>query len=762
MHERASVRKLALIGNHLPRQCGIATFTTDLVDAITNASSIECRVLAMNEPGQRYDYPKRVAFEIGEGDVASYRRAADYVSINGIDVVSVQHEYGIFGGKAGVLLLDVLRELRVPIVTTLHTILADPNPAQRAVMSEIVRLSTRLVVMSHDGANLLQQVHAVDANKIDVIAHGIPRLPARARSKDKLGVEGNDVILTFGLLSPDKGIEYVVDALPQVVQARPNAIYIVLGVTHPHVKEKEGEAYRLMLENRAKRLGVSANIIFHDRFVSQDELVEFLSAADIYITPYLKTEQITSGTLAYAVGSGKAVISTPYRYARELLADDRGVLVPPRDANAIGREIVALLTDSERRDRLQRNAAALGEKMAWPVVARRYVETFERARDEHSARRHAAGKAKTLAQRLPADLPGIDLAHVRAMTDDTGMLQHARFSVPRYEDGYCLDDNARALLLATLVDEAAIEPPRIMRTIAARYLAFVAHAFDPNTQRFRNFMTYDRRWRDERGSEDCHGRALWALGAVVARSADRSRQTLARDLFHVALPTTARFTSPRAWAYTLLGIDEYLASFEGESGVESMRELLVEKLIGEFTAASAPSWPWFEDRLAYCNARLSQALVVSGQRMRHDKAKAIGLLSLDWLCAMQTSGGEFSPIGSNGFWVRGGERATFDQQPVEAASTISACLSAYVVTGSAPWMERARRAFQWFLGDNVLQASLYDTATGGCRDGLHRDRVNQNQGAESTLSFLISLLEMQAAAHTVRVGLAATTSPEVS
>lgn len=755
------MRKLALIGNHLPRRCGIATFTTDLVDAITAETSIECRVLAMNEPGQRYAYPPRVAFEIGESDVASYRRAADYVSINGIDVVSVQHEYGIFGGKAGVLLLDALRELRAPVVTTLHTILAEPNPAQRAVMGEIVRLSTRLVVMSQDGARLLREVHAVDPEKIDVIAHGIPRLPAATRSKDKLGVEGNDVILTFGLLSPDKGIEYVIDALPQIVAQRPNAIYVVLGVTHPHVKEKDGEAYRLMLENRAQKLGVSANIMFHDRFVSHDELVEYLSAADIYITPYLKTEQITSGTLAYAVGCGKAVISTPYRYARELLGDERGVIVPPRDAGAIGREIVALLTDSYRRERLQRRATALGEQMAWPVVARRYVETFERARDEHAARRHAAGKARTLAERLPAELPTIDLAHVRAMTDDTGMLQHALFNVPRYADGYCLDDNARALLLATLIEEAAIEPPAIARALATRYLAFVSHAFDPTAARFRNFMTYERRFREEDGSEDCHGRALWALGAVVARSSDRSRQTLARDLFQVALPATARFTSPRAWAYTLLGIEEYLALFEGESGVESIRALLVERLIDRFAASSAPEWPWFEDRLTYCNARLSQALVVSGQRTGHDKAKAIGLLSLDWLCEMQSIGGEFSPIGSNGFWIRGGDRAKFDQQPVEAAATISACLSASAVAGGR-WMTRARRAFQWFLGDNVLQTPLYDPSTGGCCDGLHADRVNQNQGAESTVSFLISLLEMRAAAHAFRVGFAAGSRPEAS
>ncbi len=715
------------------------------------ADDIQCQVLAMNEPGQRHMYPPRVTFEIGESDVASYRRAADFLGINSVDVVSVQHEYGIFGGKAGVLLLDVLRELRMPVVTTLHTILAEPNPAQRAVMGEIVRLSSRLVVMSKNGSELLRSVHGADERKIDLIQHGIPTLPAATHSKDKLGVEGNDVILTFGLLSPDKGIEHVIDALPQVVERFPNVIYIVLGVTHPHVKEHAGEAYRLMLESRAKRLGVDANIVFHDRFVSHDELVQFLSAADIYITPYLNSEQITSGTLAYAVGSGKAVISTPYRYARELLADGRGVLVPWRDSNAIAREIIGLLAEPGRRAELQKRAAAYGAQMGWPVVARRYLESFESARAGNAARLHAMYKAKTLARR-PPELPELDLSHVRSMTDDTGMLQHATFNVPRYEDGYCVDDNARALLFATLVEEAALEPPKVVRALASRYLAFVNHSLDPKTKRFRNFMTFDRRWVEGNGSEDSHGRALWSLGAVVARSSDRSRRTLARDLFHVALPATAGFTSPRAWAYTLLGIDEYLAAFGGESGVEALGTILTDKLLDVHARASTPDWPWFEDRLTYCNARMSQALIAMGQRFGRDQARTIGLRSLEWLCSVQIVGGDFSPIGSNGFWVRGGERAKFDQQPVEAASTISACLAAHATTADGRWLDRAQRAFQWFLGQNALQISLYDAATGGCRDGLHVDRVNENQGAESTLSFLVSLLEMRAAARTVQAG----------
>src|SRR5438132_1913096 len=430
-----AIRTVGVLGNHLPRQCGIATFTTHLTDAIAvEFPVLDCFVLAMNDGSHRHPYPARVRFEIAENDVASYRRAADYLNVNAVDVVCVQHEYGIFGGKAGSHVLALLRELRMPIVTTLHTILSEPNPLQLGVMNELTELSERLVVMSAHGAELLREVHNVPSRKIDLIPHGIPSLPSVSRSKDQLGVEGKSVILTFGLLSPDKGIESVIDALPTILERYPNTIYIVLGATHPHVKERHGETYRLMLELRAQRLRVDSSIIFHDRFVSKGELIEFLSAADVYITPYLKPEQITSGTLAYAVGAGKAVISTPYLYARELLADGRGILVPWRDPHAIAREVVDLLGDDARRLALSERAAAHGRSMVWPAVARRYAESFERARAEHADGLRTVFQARTLAER-PAELPEIDLEHVRLMSDGTGVLQHAAFSVPRYDAG---------------------------------------------------------------------------------------------------------------------------------------------------------------------------------------------------------------------------------------------------------------------------------------------------------------------------------------
>lgn len=742
--------KVALFGSHLPRQCGIATFTSDLTDALqSEVEELECFVVAMNDVGRRYPYRDRVRFEVSEGEVAAYRRAADFLNVNAVDAVSLQHEYGIFGGKAGSHVLAWLRELRMPVVTTLHTILAEPNAAQRAVMDELIQLSERIVVMSRHGAELLKKVHNVPDTKIDHIPHGIDDIPFDGGKKDLIGVEGQSVILTFGLLSPDKGLEYVIDALPEILARFPKTVYVVVGATHPHVKERHGETYRLMLENRAMRLGVASHVLFHNRFVSRPELREFLSAADIYVTPYLKPEQITSGTLAYALGSGKAVISTPYWYAEELLADGRGLLVPWRDPKAIANRVVDLLADDEARLSLRRRAAAFGREMVWPRVARKYAACFERAIQEHGLRRASAPQSRASADR-GVELPELKLNHLRALSDSTGMIQHADYNVPCYQEGYCLDDNARALLLTALLEDSGVEEAVEVRSLAARYLAFVSHAFNPAIGRFRNKMSYARTWLEECGSEDSHARALWALGAVVGRSVDPGRQSLAGSLFQVALPAVVDFTSPRAWAFSLLGITEYLRAFQGDSLVQSIQMTLAERLLASYRGVSKPGWNWFETSVTYSNARLPQALIAVGRYIKNAEMIACGLESLTWLIHEQTSpAGHFAPFGSNGFWQQGHAKAQFDQQPVEASGIVSACLEASRTTGDVTWLREARRAFYWFLGDNHLQQPLYDAATGGCRDGLHQDRVNENQGAESTLAFHLSLLELRMADRTL-------------
>jgi len=738
--------RIAFLGTFLPRQCGIATFTADLTHAITvEFPRLDCIVLAMNDGGQQYLYPPQVRFALPENDSDAYLRAADFLNVNMVDVLSVQHEFGIFGGKAGSHLLTLLRALRMPIVSTLHTVLNEPNDSQRRVMDELATLSERLVVMSEHGASLLRDRYRVPASKIDLIPHGSPRVPDAAEAKARLGIEGRSVLLTFGLLSPDKGIEYVLDALPAILERSPDTVYIVLGATHPHVKEGHGETYRLSLESRSRERGVAAQVIFHNRFVNAEELADFLAAADICITPYLQPEQITSGVLAYAVGAGKAVISTPYRYASEILGDGRGVLVPWRDAPAIAEAVTDLLADDAGRLALGERAGALGHAMQWPAVARGYAASFARARDGHAERKRASVDARTLAGR-PAGLPGVNLAHLRRLTDDTGVLQHARYSVPRHEDGYCLDDNARALLLMASVEDSGTDDLATVRALACRYLAFVSHAFNADAGRFRNFMTFARTWTETHGSEDSHGRALWALGAVVGRSDAPGTRSLAGDLFHAALPVVCDFASPRAWAYALLGIDHYLAAFKGDTSVEAVRARLADRLLALHGQTNGPDWCWFEDRLTYCNARLSEALIVSGTGMQRQSTIDTGVASLSWLLSMQRSAdGHFAPVGSNGFHERGTSSARFDQQPVEACGVVSACLAAYRATGETRWVGEARWAFEWFLGRNDLRRSLYDSATGGCRDGLHADRANENQGAESTISFLQALLDTRSA-----------------
>ena len=746
------IRRIAFIGNYLPRQCGIATFTTDLCEAIAEKyKGTECIALPVNDTETGYEYPPRVRFELVEKDVESYRRAADFLNINNVDMVSLQHEYGIFGGKAGAYILTLLRELRMPIVTTLHTVLRDPDADQRRVLEEIAALSDRLVVMSDRGAEFLQQVYHVPSDKIDLIPHGIPDIPFVDPSfhKDLFGVEGKIVLLSFGLLSANKGIENVISALPEILKKHPNVVYIVVGATHPHVLKNEGETYRLSLQWLARELGVESNVVFYNRFVALEELVQFISAADIYITPYQDVAQITSGTLAYTLGAGKAVISTPYWYAEEMLAEERGTLVAFRDPPALAATVIDLLENEARRHAMRKRAYLFGRDMIWPQVAARYVQTFEKARSERRHFAQAEFAVKPLDKRAE-ELPPLKLDQLRRLTDETGILQHAIFTVPNYREGYTTDDNARALMVSTLLEETGNEGAV---DLATRYLAFTWYAFNTKTRRFRNFMDYQRNWLEETGSDDSHGRALWAMGAVLGRSTVSVLHSMAGRIFEQSLMTTLETTSPRAWAFALIGIHDYLGRFAGDRRVGQVRDELAGRLVRLYSENRQEGWRWFEGGLTYCNATLSQAMLLCGQSTSDNKMMDAGLESLTWLADLQhpDAGGHFVPIGSNGFYPRGGERARFDQQPVEAQAMVSASLEAYRITGAKRWRQEARRAFEWFLGRNDLHLSVYDPTTGGCRDGLHPDRPNENQGAESTMAFLQSLLEMRLAENSVEV-----------
>src|SRR5947208_1589516 len=753
MKEGSKVRKIAFVGDHLPRKCGIATFTSDLLASVAAAHpQSQCFSVSVNDIKGGYEYPQVVRFEIEEQDLSSYLRAADFLNISNVDIVCLQHEFGIFGGTAGGHILALLRELRMPVVTTLHTILREPKADQRRVMHELVALSTRLVVMAERGRQMLQEIYQAPPAKIDLIPHGIPDVGFVDPTdfKDQFGVEGKVVLLTFGLLSPNKGIEYVLNALPHILAEFPDVVYIVLGATHPNELREHGEAYRLSLEILAKKNKLEKNVIFYNRFVELENLKEFIGAADFYITPYLNEAQITSGTLAYTFGAGKVVISTPYWHAAELLAEDHGVLVPFGDAPAIAREVIGLLRDDTRRHAIRKNAYKLGREMVCINVARLYMRSFELSRIEGAARSRKSLATKTLDQK-PRELPKLKLSHLLRMTDSTGIFQHAIFSVPNFSEGYCTDDNARAFILAVLLGELG-EEPECVRTLTTTCAAFLYHAFDLNTTRFHNHMSFDRRWLDAQGSEDCHARALWALGLGVGRSPYRSSQVMAGQLFAQALPPVTEFTSPRAWAFSLIGIHEYLRRLSGDRLANQTREALTARLMELFERAAQPDWTWFEAELTYDNAKLPHALILSGRATGQQAVLERGLQALRWLAELQTSeNGHLRPIGSNGFYRRGGTRANFDQQPIEAQAMVSACLEAYRATSDTWWYEHAQRAFDWFLGWNDLGLELYSATTGGCRDALHVDRVNQNQGAESTLAFLLSLAEMRLAQNAVTV-----------
>ncbi|HUV40060.1 MAG TPA: glycosyltransferase family 4 protein [Planctomycetota bacterium] len=742
----STLNTVGVIGNYLPRRCGIATFTTDLTESISKASpETSCWAVVMNDTPEGYDYPSRVRFEINQAEPSDYLLAADFLNMNQLDVVCVQHEYGIFGGRAGSYLLDLLHDLRMPVVTTLHTVLRDPDPDQREVLQELADLSDRLVVMSDRAAEFLRQVYGVSAQRIAKIPHGIPDIPFMDPSyfKDKFAVAGRKVVLSFGLLGPGKGIEHMIDALPGVVAQHPDVVYLVLGATHPNIKKTSGEAYRLSLQMRAKELGVDAHVIFHNRFVELEELCEFLGAADIYVTSYLSEVQITSGTLAYALGAGKAVVSTPYWYAQEMLADGRGRLVPFGDAAALAREIVDLFDNETERHSMRKAAYDYCRRMVWSRVAGQYLDLFELSKRERLRQPRPNFRARTIGD-VGMELPEVKLDHLRRLTDDTGILQHAKFTVPDRAEGYCTDDNARAII-AVMMAERLLPADASLSIMASRYLSFLDYAFDERTRRFRNFMTYDRRWLEKHGSEDSHGRSVWSLGIALSLSPSEGQTALTLSLFQQALSPVEEFGSPRAWAFALIGIHAYLKRFSGDTRVKRMRETLAGRLFEMFEHNADHAWPWLEDSLHYCNAKIPHALLLAGRALGRDDIIATALTALEWLVNLQTSPqGHFVPVGSDGWYVRGKTQARFDQQPIEAHAMIDACIEAFRVTGSTRWMECAQMCFDWFLGRNDLRLSLYDHATGGCRDGLQSEGVNQNQGAESTLAWLMSLLSMRA------------------
>ena len=741
------IGSVVVIGNYVPRQCGIATFTSDLVEALSaEAPDINCWAVAMNDKPEGYAYPEKVRFEINQNKLTDYSIASQFLNINQVDIVCVQHEYGIFGGPAGSHLLKLLIDLRMPVVTTLHTVLKDPPPEYLEVMRTLSDLSDKLVVMSRKAVDFLKDIYAVPEEKIAFIHHGIPDTPFMDPNfyKDQFGVEGKKVLLTFGLLSPNKGIENVLQALPSVIKEHPDVTYIILGATHPHILKAQGDEYRISLQQLVRKLNISDHVIFQNRFVELKELCEFLGTADIYVTPYPEESQITSGTLAYAMGTGKAVISTPYWYAAEMLAEGRGRFVPFNDPDAMAEQIIDLLDNDVQRHTMRKKAYTFCRDATWKEVSRRYLEVFSEVklnRSRHPRPRHLyIDHVKSITKFA---LPEMKLDHLKTLTDDTGILQHATHTIPDRTHGYCTDDNARALLVAAMGRKYLPADSMCLDSLGSQYLGFLLYAFNDEKGRFRNFMTYARQWTEEVGSEDAHGRALWGLGKSVAFLDNPGQLAMSTGLFKQALKAVKHFDSPRAIAFALVGIHAYLHKFSGDSEVRHLREILADKLFNQFKRNASENWPWLENTLNYANGKLPHALILSGQWMQHNDMIDMGLRSLKWLLSIQTEDGHFVPIGNDGWYEQGGPKSRFDQQPIEAHTMIEACVEAFNVTRDNTWIDDAVMCFNWYLGHNDLNMSLYDPKTGGCRDGLMADGINQNEGAESSLAWLLSLMTLQ-------------------
>jgi glycosyltransferase involved in cell wall biosynthesis len=732
------VRRVAMIGNFPPRLCGIATFTRDVRSALLGAfPETAVDVYTMDEPAVGHVYPPEVVGTIRQDEPSDYVAAARQINESGAEVVLVQHEYGIFGGPAGALLLRLLDRVCAPIVVTLHTVLESPNAEQHAVIEALAASASRLVVMAEKGREILMRVHGVAPEKIAVIPHGVPDRPLAEPDavKPQFGFTGRKVLLTFGLLSPNKGIETMIRAMPAIVAAEPRALYVVLGATHPHLVAHEGEAYRERLMALADELGVSGHVRFVDGFMEQEMLLDYLEAADIYVTPYLNEAQITSGTLSYAIGLGKPVVSTPYWHALELLADGVGTLVGFGDSDGFAAAITRLLVSETALHEMRERAWNIGRSMTWGKLAEGYFGLFSSAIAERPVRLHSAA-GRTTAEIAPPRLDGVE-----RMSDSTGMLQHSIYSIPDRDHGYCVDDNARALILMHMVDG-----PLTARAddLARIYASFVQHAWNGEKGRFRNFMSFNRQWLEEAGSEDSFGRSLWSIGVTAGRARRTDLRRWALHLFDQVAPRALALGSPRAWAFAMLGAAAVLEVHPGHNLATSLLTEFTARLRRLLAACRRPDWVWFETVLSYDNARLPEALIVAGRQLRDGDAIADGVATLAWLDGVQTSeDGHFRAVGTDSFGVPYSTPSRYDQQPLEAWATIDAALAAHQATEDPRWVEMGWRAYRWYLGANDGGVPIASVAEGDCYDGLMADRANLNRGAESVLSFQLATCAME-------------------
>jgi len=730
--------KIVYIGTYPPRECGIGTFTKNLCKSMvsiyaTKHGLIDGIVVAMDDHEQTYNYPKEVKLTIRQEHQRDYLKASDFINLSGADLCVLEHEFGIFGGQNGVYILSLLHRLEIPLIVTLHTIVKTPTYNEKMVLQEICKMANKIVVMSHKAIEFLIEIYNVQKEKIVFIEHGVPDLKFdHEQSKKEFKLENKKVILTFGFISRNKGIETVIKALPNVVEKYPDILYIVMGKTHPNVIRHQGEEYRNYLQQLVKSLNLEKHVLFLNKFTNQKELFKYLSASDIYVTPYLNEAQITSGTLSYAIGVGSAVISTPYWHAEELLADGRGRLFNFNDSEELSTILMELFDKPELLKKLKKRAFEYGKKITWPKTGEKYIDLTNRILD---SKPEVFVKKETALD--PLILPRFSLVHIKRLTDNTGIIQHAKFVVPNLKEGYCLDDNARALIMVLQAyrqkkDSLAFE-------LIPIYLSYI-HYMQNQDGTFRNFLSFDRRFLDEVGSEDSFGRAIWSLGYLLEHAPNDSYYQMGRLIYFDALPNFEKLQTLRGIANTMIGISYYLKSNPSDDSVTKILQNLAYKLIKKYEENSTKNWRWFEPLLTYDNGILPLALLYSAEILNENKITEIALESMEFLTETTLKDGYLSIIGNEKWYSKKSERSMFAQQPLDALAMVLMYYQAFNLTKDKEYLNKLYISFMWFLGENDLRMTLFDYETKGCCDGLEQYGVNRNQGAESSLAYLISHL----------------------
>lgn len=734
--------KIAYIATYPPRECGIGTYTQNKFRAVHNykISKQEVHkgiVIAMNDDKNTYEYPEEVKFLISQDQQIDYIDAARFINESGADICVLEHEFGIFGGQDGSYILSLLHQLKIPVIAVLHTVLKAPSYNQRAITTEISRMAAKTVVMSYKAVEFLTKVYGIDSGRIEIVEHGVPELQFNQETvKRELNLETKKVLLTFGLISRNKGIETVLKALPPVVAKYPETIYIILGKTHPSVVRHSGEEYRFYLERLVKELKLEGHVLFINEFIDQNDLVKFLSAADIYVTPYLNEAQITSGTLSYAVGAGCAVVSTPYWHAVELLSEGRGRLFNFNDYKQLSSIFMELLDHPQAMDEMSNKASAYGRKITWPMTGQKYIKLAKTILLQHQELGEA-GKKEVVID--PLLLPPFSLDHIKRMTDGTGLFQHAKFGIPNLKEGYCIDDNARGLLMVLMAykqenNSQAVELMRI-------YLGFI-HYMQNDNGTFRNFLSFSRNFLDDVGSEDSFGRTIWALGYLIGNAPNDTYLQFGREMFLKASPNFEKLQYVRGIADTIIGISYYLqGSPSNIEMVEKMRHLSY-KLIDKYNVYSTESWKWFEPVLTYDNAVMPLSLLHAGEILMDEKIINTAIESMHFISGITLKNEYLSIIGNEKWYAKDSIHSMFAQQPIDAMMMVLMFQKAYLLTKDETYLDNLYTSYMWFLGENDLRMKLYDHETKGCFDGLEFYGVNQNQGAESTLAYLISHLAL--------------------